>query len=221
MDKKLNTLKPNLSTIGGRLKYLREFAHLDRNEAGHLARVAHDTYKDWENNKTNLTTTRAYWLIDALQAYGIDCSIEWLLTGELDPPQKDSTFFIKNPIKINLKDEKKQKQIQEEYSLFCRHNPCATHLVVADNAMLPTYEPEDIVAGIQYPPKKIENLIGQNCIVTLKNNEVMLRNLQASSTENCYTLLATNTQSSSALIVHNAELISAAPVIWLRKLGQV
>lgn len=206
-----------------RLRYLREFAHLDRNEAAEMTRVSFATYKDWENSKAIMPKQRAFWLIDDLQMLGVDCTFEWLMNGVGAAPRKTKKFlqtetFIENI--SNSKVFKKQKEaahITKELDFFCQHNPHAIGLIVMDDAMAPKYKCHDVVAGIQYSNKKIAKLAGLDCIVKLKTGKFLLRNLQLGTTHDCYTLVCANPNKKIKQTIPNVELICAAPIIWHRQ----
>jgi transcriptional regulator with XRE-family HTH domain len=218
----LNITDYNLRTTGGRLRYLREFAHLERDEASGITGVAMSTYKDWENNKTNLPQHRGFWLIDDLQTRGIKCSLEWLLDGKGPLPSKNrlirdgkvvGAFTIKQP----LTEDIEQEQIAMELEMFCGHNINAVGFMITDNDMFPEYASGDFVGGIEYRGKDIQKVIDTNCIVRFRNGDLMLRRLQEGKTKGCYTLLATNRDIKvKKKIIHDVKLEGAAPVIWHR-----
>lgn len=163
---------------GQRLQQLRNLGHLKRKEMAEFARVAVNTYKFWELGDSNLIEERASWLIDGLQTIGIECSVEWLLTGVGDPPSKHKTVFGReianaNSAQVNVNcqtdDVDDKKRIVAELECFCCHNLNSIGLIVADNSMAPNYQRDDVVAGIQHRDDDIKKLIGLDCIIKLRN----------------------------------------------------
>ena len=76
------------SAKGKRLRYLREFARISRDEASEITESAYSTYKDWENGKGSLPIDKANWFVEEAQSRGVICTIDWLIDGVGYVPEK-------------------------------------------------------------------------------------------------------------------------------------
>ena len=90
--------------------------------------------------------------------------------------------------------------------------------------MEPHYRMGDYIGGTRLTtPEAIAQFFGQACIVELCDHTIILRHIHPGKRPGTYTLSCTNHQSHSApLNIFDAEIISAAPVLWhRRKLGNM
>ena len=112
--------------------------------------------------------------------------------------------------------------INDEILFFKRLHEHSVTFVVEDDSMLPFYKPGDHVAGIKCDEADIKKIIGMDCIALTKTNQMVLRNLQAGPRENSYNLVCANFQSSiKDKILYDVQVISIAPVIWIRRRSSI
>jgi transcriptional regulator with XRE-family HTH domain len=206
-----------------RLLQLRKLAKLSRNDAAQMAGVSVYTYKGWENARFGgIPQRRAALLVDMYQAEGIKSSVDWIMQGTGEPPNKllcyQYTIFkdtIANPANQSPKNIE-QLRIKAELEFFCNNYSWETmSLTVPDDAMEPYFLQGDLVAGTKTSNTDFEKMNGSNCIVRTKNNKILLRQIHKSKTKDLFTLLCLNRKHQLAL--HDVELVDIAPVIWIRK----
>lgn len=185
---------------GKRLRYLREFAKMNRDELSEIAGVKYVTYKDWENGHWRLPLKRATRIVEALIAQGFECSVEWLETGRGKPPAWSE-----------------QKKMQAELDFFCKINPNAISLTVDDEGMMPQYAIGDIVAGVKCGLNEASTCLNRDCIVELPGDKLLLRNLRKGKQENRFNLMCLNLEFENPLLT-DVQIKSIAPVIWVRRL---
>ena len=90
--------------------------------------------------------------------------------------------------------------------------------------MEPHYRVGDYIGGTRLcSPEAIARHFGQTCIVELRDHTIIPRNIHPGRKPGTYTLSCTNHQSqSTAVNIFDAEIISAAPILWhRRKLGSL
>lgn len=208
-----------------RLTQLRKLAKLSRKDIAQIAGVSVLTYKGWENAKFGgIPQKRAVLLVEIFQAEGIKSSVDWLMEGVGEPPRKVLCYQIAQlkeavtDLAAQSPESVEQLRVKAELEFFCNNNNWETlSLVVPDDAMEPCFLKDDLVAGATIPAENFVEAIGMSCLVRTKNNKVLLRQIQKSNTQGLFTLLSLNPNSSQQLIIHDAELIDIAPVIWLRR----
>lgn len=208
---------------GKRLKSLRMMAGLSRKALEDKYDVSASTMQSWEDAKAGgLTEKGAKRAIEVFRQEGIRCTVDWLLYGIGLPPQlSDKLFQQQVQIQESFEDRveiTEERAIVNELLAFRQHNPDAVEFIVPDDGMTPHYQKGDYVAGKRRYNETIENVIGMDCIIETKENEVILRRLKQGSQSGVYTLICLNPDSNvSEFALHDREILSAAPVIWLRR----
>ncbi|MDR3490983.1 MAG: hypothetical protein P4M12_02930 [Gammaproteobacteria bacterium] len=209
-----------------RLRRLRNLANLSRKEMCTLSDIKPDTLIGWEVARHGgLTENGAKKVIDCVTKEGVQCTLNWLL---YDIGAGPSVLANYDEVKTNLQtytqepttpsNNNEEKLIIEELLFFHSLHHGSIDYLVEDDAMSPLYLPNDYVAGIKQYKKNISKLIGYDCIVQMADGKILLRCLRESSNKNKYTLLCTNTKTNSSIpILHDVELVCAAPVIWIRR----
>ena len=209
-----------------RLIQLRKLAKLSRKDTAQMAGVSVSTYKGWENARFGgIPLKRAVLLTDTFQAEGIKSSVNWLIHGAGDQPKKILCYQItqfKEAIAGSAKQQSpeaiEQLRIKAELEFFCNNNDWTTlSLIVPDDAMAPYFLPGDFVAGVKVLHENFDATVGLNCIARTKNNKILLRQIQKSSTKDLFTLLCLNPNCKQQFILHDAELVDIAPVLWFRR----
>jgi len=218
--------KGSAENRAARLRRLRNLANLSRKEMCNDSGIKLDTLIGWEVARHGgLTENGAKKVIDCVSTEGVQCTLNWLLydigTGpavlaNFDKVKTNLQKHIEEPITPAKKDD--EKLIIEELLFFRSLHQESIDYLVEDDAMFPQYLLNDYVAGIKRYKKNISKLIGNDCIVQMSDGKVLLRCLRESPSKGKYTLLCTNTKTNSATpILHDVELICAAPVIWIRR----
>jgi transcriptional regulator with XRE-family HTH domain len=150
--------------IKDRLKILRNLCNLSQTKFVNIASIKIDTYKSWEIGKRIPSANALQKCIEVFRSYGIDTSIEWLLTGSGTNP----TYKVK--LDDNNQDTKNKIQVSnpvEELIFLQGHYKNFESFILNDNSMMPYFEPGDIVGGEKIEKFEIQNLFNQNCIFQL------------------------------------------------------
>jgi transcriptional regulator with XRE-family HTH domain len=207
---------------GKRLKSLRMMAGLSRKALEDKYDVSASTMQSWEDAKAGgLTEKGAKRGIEVFRQEGIRCTVDWLLYGIGLPPQLSDKLF-QQQIKLQAFEDRveitEERAIVNELLAFRQHNPDAVEFIVPDDGMAPLYRKGDYVAGKRRYNEAIGNVLGMDCIVETKENEVLLRRLKLGSQPNVYTLICLNPDANvTEYALHDREILCAAPVIWLRR----
>jgi HTH-type transcriptional regulator, cell division transcriptional repressor len=204
-----------------RLERIRMMTGLDRPGVQNGYGISAGTLRSWESGRhPGLTEKGAKRMLELFQKEGIQCSLAWLMHGQGNIPVVLAESFIKE----GVIPEEQQKQpfenaaLAEEIAVFCKHHPQAIYFQVADDAMEPFYFEGDYVAGVRLHHESIHTLIGQTCIVETQQGEMLIRSLRPGTKKNCYTLQCLNIATChTAPTVYDIELVSAASVIWHRR----
>ena len=195
-------------TPSSRVKSLRMMLGFSRKKFEEVSGISAATMTAWETNKHPLSNKGAKKLVEALNQLNVNCTADWLLSGEGLPPrilQTDHEFW------------ELDTRILKEVMYFEKHNPSPIVSIISDDSMEPFYQHGDYVAGCQMLPDKAEQLIGRDCIVTLQTGQVVIRRVQQGK-DGLLNLFSLNleTQAENAFI-SNCKIQRIAQVIWHRR----
>lgn len=213
-------IKNDPSIIGNRIKSVRMLAGYNRKAFSEKTGISAVTLRVWEeppSDRHGVTENGIFRLIKALEICGINCTPEWIIEG---------TGLGPSLIGINTKEilDSSQSEItwDEEESIFKdiesfkSNNPNSIVTMIIDGSMLPFYSYGDYVGGSKKFGSDIITLVGLNCIIELKDS-IIIRKVSALSDNNKYTLTAVNIDQSVKIpIINEAEIISAAKIVWHR-----
>jgi HTH-type transcriptional regulator, cell division transcriptional repressor len=209
---------------GKRLKSLRMMAGLSRKALEDKYDVSASTMQSWEDAKAGgLTEKGSKRAIEVFRQEGIRCTVDWLLFGIGLPPQLSDKLFqqqiqLQEAIDDRTAMVDDRTRIVKELLAFRQHNPDAVEFIVPDDGMMPLYHKGDYVAGKRRYNEAITNVVGMDCIIETKENEVLLRRLKLGAKPGSYTLICLNPDANvTEFALHDREILSAAPVIWLRR----
>lgn len=223
-------IEKNLNHSGERLRRARILAGIStRREFEEKYSVSANTLQGWEQGKNPLSKKGAKRIIEALKNEGLICSLDWLMHGQGVPPR---AFEMTREIsaETDLENMLNQMHLQEEQAIyqelqtFKTHNPNPIIITISDDTMEPQFREGDYVAGVRLTrPEDIQKHLGEPCIIELIDHTIIARHLHADIKSGFYTLSCTNFRSKHGpLTISNAQIISAAPILWhRRKLGKV
>jgi transcriptional regulator with XRE-family HTH domain len=182
------------------------------------------TVKSWEHaNAGGLTERGADKIIRAATQLGLICELTWLMHGIGAQPVSTDPVFNK-PITINEQPSKIiaiKKVIdaggKNEIACFHTNNANAITLQITDDSMQPYYIIGSIVGGKRTTGAEIDKILYEDCIVETRNKQTLCRRLTPGTMPNCYNLTCLNPNTKQTNI-YDIELLSAARVIWYRKL---
>lgn len=173
------------------------------------------TLQNWEEARFGgLSAKGAKLLVKGLNGLGIECTEEWLMYGTGNPPL---VIFSGGQQQAH-----EEKIIAQELKLFYQLNPNAVDAIITDDSMMPRFEKGDHVAGRRYFEKDMEMAVGKPCVIhTHESSSVLVRVLQPGTKRGFYTLSCTNPSVMEKSIIENIKLFSAAPILWVRRKGEV
>lgn len=213
---------------GRRLKLLRSMTGLSRKALEQNYHISASTIQSWEDAKAGgLTEKGAKRVIQVFHKEGIQCTLNWLLHGLGPRPQPSSRVFEGegvegegSPAAIAAPTE--DRAIVNELLAFRQNNPKnPVEFVVADNGMSPFYTGGDYIAGKRRFSPNFDDVIGKDCIVETKENEIIFRRVRPGSKPGLFNLICLNLETDvKEPVLYDRTLISAAPVIWHRRKDQ-
>lgn len=207
-----------------RLKTLRQAIRLSRRKMGEKYQIPPGTLQNWEDGRYGgLSEKGARKMVEAFQAEGLICRIEWLLYGIGQDPVASTTQLSGKsfaPHVLNYQDE--QSNIRKELQLFHQLNPNSIDCIITDATMMPFYQLGDLVAGCRRFGDDFLQFIGQPCIIQTATGQTLVRILESvNNPQGCYQLRATGPEASlaSAAPFERSQLLSIAPITWWRRPG--
>jgi transcriptional regulator with XRE-family HTH domain len=200
-----------------RARTLRALTGLSRADFEKETGIPRGTLQHWEDeNRNGLTQAGAERLSKACNILGIPASFEWLMYGAGSGPKFSQPAY--EPSTSTSETSKTREQAEKELSFFMSNHKNAIDHIVPDDSMTPRFIEGEVVAGVRYFKDDIEKVVGQDCIVVTKDGLTLLRNLKASDLTGHFTLVCNNPHTAASNpIIKDVELISAAPVIWARR----
>lgn len=189
----------------------------------------YSTIQHWiDVHKNGLPETSLNEFLNCLKVCGIECSREWMIHGTGPAPKKidmstlltESDSPSQKRLQKNRNEKMQAQQITTELNTFLKWDKEAISYVISDDAMEPHFIKGDIVAGVRRYGAEIEKLIGQHCIVLIHNhNEFYLRTLHKGNLPGLFHLTASNLKANidQAACMLDVKVVSAAPVIWVRR----
>jgi transcriptional regulator with XRE-family HTH domain len=95
-----------LDNISKRIRYLRELTGLERQEVEARHQIKVVSLDKWENGRANISTKNIARLINMALDHSIECTTEWLISGE-GPPQKQSHLHLSPSSKLTPATQQK------------------------------------------------------------------------------------------------------------------
>jgi hypothetical protein len=181
--------------------------------------ISYDTLDAWERGKNPLTLKGAKRIVEALKSVGVYCSEEWLMEGKgFSPrPMNEITSEINTNSFDSLSTLEKNLKLSTEIATFTTLNESSIVTLITDDSMLPFYKEGDYVGGIRLKGPEIEKAIDKKCIIELRGENTVVRQLQKEKNISHYILGVLNKSGlEQQKTVVRKNIISAAPVIWHR-----
>ena len=206
------------SERGKRVRLIRNMIDLTIDEFANKIGVSNRAVKYWENGKGGgLSEKGAEKIVSSCNKIGLQCNVIWLLHGtETQPILTDNShsasFLLTNHLS-NAYDNLIKKEIQ----YFHTNNSNAITMSITDNSMEPFYSIGDIVGGKRKYNKDLGKAVHQNCIIETKKQQILCRRLLPGTQPDLFNLCCINQRTSEPFVSIDIEIISAAPIIWLRR----
>lgn len=167
------------------------------------------TLQNWEVGKYGgLTPKGARKLVKAFGLEGLVVGEQWLMFGEGDPPKAEQRRWVREVFSD-------AEAIAQELDFFQQLHADAVCTRVSGDEMNPVLLSGDWVAGI--PAVEFDTAVGDLSIVQLRGSVVKVGMFQLG--QGGYRLIYANPSlsSSSAEAILGDEILSVAPVIWIRR----
>jgi transcriptional regulator with XRE-family HTH domain len=207
-------LTPNdiIQARARRLLLLRGLAGLSRDQIFSRYGIAKATLQNWESGRAGgLTKKGADRVLKAYQREHILCTHDWLLQGVGASPV--------------LMDESRDPAARRAHAVFsglaediAYLRSLYDHVVdlpIADQSMMPDYPQSAHVVGISHYKEQILSSVGKDCIVHAVGHPPIFRRLLSSGDAQRFHLVPLNL-SGDYPIITDVEVLSVAPVLWVR-----
>ena len=220
MDK---TFKEKLALARGkRVKLTRTLANLTRKELFKKHKVNPNTIRAWEEGSNLLTEPKAINLVKIFNQEGIDITLEWLLYGEdlnlTNKPKLDNKNQSLKDI-INICGDLK---IFDEINYFKQNNLNSISSIVDDESLFPAFCAGDYVGGINSVGKRINELVGEFCIITTTEEKTFIKKIFNHKEENFFLIGGINPfYKSNELYCFTCEILSAAKITRHWRTGMI
>lgn len=210
---------------GRRLRILRMLADFSRKDMAEKYKISTSTLQAWEEGKGGgLSDKGALRVIEAFRHAGVNCSYDWLLHDIGTGPQLVSQSRPLLTMEAYQEaEEANQEAISQELLVFRRCNTDSIDMLVLDDGMAPIYNKGDYIGGRRrFEPSAISSLIGCDCMVETTFGEKIFRRLRPGAEEGFFNLVCVNPNADVAEPTrYNVKLVSAAPVIWHRRVETI
>lgn len=175
--------------------------------------ITRSALENWEIARWNgLTERGAERLEQAFREEGFPVTKQWLLYGNIDEDIFSRTVRFKQELLP-------QEAVIEELRFFHELNSNSVDTVITDDGMAPWLVPGDYVAGKRFIGSEIDSIVNLPCILQLQSGQILVRILKKGRELRSYDLISCNKYlEQSEELLENVELISAAPILWVRKI---
>ncbi|HEX4044232.1 MAG TPA: helix-turn-helix transcriptional regulator [Gammaproteobacteria bacterium] len=202
---------------GQRVEILRSMVGWTVTDLAKKTDVSRTTASFWENAaKGGLSEQGALKIISAIHKEGIKCTFEWLWEGTGEPPhffkhtqEEPLISALSNALRNNPALRRLIPSIEREIEFFLEMNKNAVITKIDTNTMWPTFEFNDIVAGIWQPTDSLR--AEKYCIVTIqdKNEVKLVKNIDSMN----FVQLSDKPLSDVNRKVEKMSLLKVAPII--------
>ena|GEM_PF-4331619 len=143
----------SVAAMGRRLKHIRKMAKLTLEELALKADVGVASLIFWEKAKGSGPMRRSSMIkiISAIKKTGVECSLEWFISGKGKMP------FITSEDIHKEHNSTLRKQISKEIEFFTDNHKDTIILEVSDDSMSPAIIKGDVVGGYWVNSSKIKN----------------------------------------------------------------
>lgn len=203
---------------GKRVRLVRNMTDLTIDDFASKIGVSNRTIKYWENGEAGgLSEKGAEKIVEANDTLNIECSTIWLLYGAGSHPILVGEPYSKSLSLTNDLHDEHDKSIKKEIRYFHANNLNAITMQITDDGMEPYFIVGDFVGGKRKQNKEIKNALHQDCIIETKNKQFLCRRLLPGSKPKLFNLCCINQKTNAPFIINDVEIISAAPIIWIRR----
>jgi transcriptional regulator with XRE-family HTH domain len=176
---------------GARVRFIRvRIVAMTGQDFARQCGLTRGTITNWETGKgkTGLTKKGATQIIQAINAIGIACSVEWLLHGAGIPPKivdQNKLARLHYPSgytnklnHINEPSTYNSRGFGEEVALFKKRYPMHLLHTIQDESMAPLYHMNDCVGGPRLAPEQFKFAQSKICIILLQPDQILVRRVR-------------------------------------------
>lgn len=209
-----------------RMRILRKMSGLTRSDFNRRYNISASNFQNWEGPRYGgLTESAAIKFLDCIRREGISSSLEWLMYGSGPAPSILPNAF--DALECHTQQSKSMLQrteipleVQNELNHFRSHHDNVLEFLLEDDSMRPFFIPNEMLAGVVYRGHHLISTVGKDCIVILSNGKKLFRHIASHTENNRFNLVSHNWRSNTSdLLLHQVEIIEAAPVVWRRLVG--
>lgn len=207
--------KQTISPQSARLKKIRLYLGLTREQLGESIDISQYTLRSWENGLKNFTPEGVQRFVSSLkEKINFYCSFEWLMYGTGTSPishyeEKKCADTLSEMI-IAPSHEK----ILNEIALFKKLNNSANVIAISNDIFYPIAIPGDYIGLVPVDISKLKNYAGRILYFALKNECSQFGILQKK--RGLFQIISLKDASASDLPKHTA-IEKIFQLIWLRK----
>ena len=159
-----------ISSQAVRLKKIRLYLAMTRQQFGDAVGISQYTIRSWENGEKHFTADGIQRVISALkEKINFACPFDWLMYGTGTSPislYEESAFRDTNEIQFDSYHEKLLKAVVT----FKQLNPSASVVIVSDNTFSPIAQIGDYIGLTLADVSKLDNYIGKIVFFSLQND---------------------------------------------------
>lgn len=197
-----------------RLLALRGLAGLSRDLLHKRYGIAKATVQNWESARAGgLTRKGAQRILKVYHAEGVICSFDWLMHGVGSGPEL--VHQLQSVSNSDIPGKASMLGLAHDIAFLRSLYDHVVDMPLDDCSMQPAYPQSAHVAGISYFRDQIQLAVGHDCIIHAVSHPPMFRRLLPSDQVDHYHLVPLNL-SGDFTIITNVEVLSAAPVLWVR-----
>ena len=206
------TLNDTIQARARRLLLLRGLAGLSRDQIFKRYGIAKATLQNWESARAGgLTKKGSDRVLKAYQREQILCTHDWLMHGVGASP----VLIDKSKDMAAHHDHAVFEGLAEDIAYLRSLYDHVVDLPISDQSMIPDYPQNAHVVGISLYKEQIAASVGKDCIVHAVGYPPMFRRLLPSSDAQRFHLVPLNL-SGDYPIITDVEVLSVAPVLWVR-----
>lgn len=221
--------------IGLRLKRVRQMAGLNRRQLAQLAGVGITSISYWEHTERAeaITEQSLEKIILAVKKCGVECSIQWLMTGSGTPPYvhftdlqsaDNSKFSSTTTQNLTFKYSQNKSNIKnllnQEIDLFYSYSEKAVVATVTHHSLFPAFRINDKVGGVWQSNGILKS--SEFCIIEI-NNRLQVRRVSRGSKPNHFNLSFLHYEESQEepFEIADIELKKLAPIILIWRFNEI
>lgn len=197
-----------------RLKKIRLYLGMTRQQFGNALAISQYTIRSWENGAKKFTADGIQRVIAALKdKIDFSCSFDWLMYGAGSSP---IYLCEANKIQDNFITfvEPSNQSILDEIVSFKKNNRSANVIFISDNTFYPVADAGDYVGLVPVDIASLENYIDKLIFVALKNDQVrfglLKKRRRSFSVISCL--------DSSHTSVSKSDIDMMSQFVWFRKM---